>query len=67
VRDTISLVVFFKLTVAAEAVGEVGIPPLLRDFQARWESPAFGLFLGAASSTDPFTHHFRFKSQAFRH
>jgi hypothetical protein len=40
-----------KLLVAAGAVEEVGIPPLLRDFQATWESPAFGLFLGAASST----------------
>jgi hypothetical protein len=39
------------LTVAAGAVEEVEIPPLLRDFQARWESPALGLFLGAASST----------------
>jgi hypothetical protein len=61
---TVSLVVFSKLTVAAEAVEEVGIPPLLRDFQARWESPALGLFLGAASSIDPFNHHFR---QAVRH
>jgi hypothetical protein len=46
------LVVLSKLPVAAGAVEEVGIPPLLRDFQARWKSPAFGLFLGAASSTD---------------
>jgi hypothetical protein len=52
------------LTVAAGAVEEVDIPPLLRDFQARWESPALGLFLGAAASTDRFNHHFR---QAFRH
>jgi len=37
-------------------VEEVEIPPLLRDFQARWESPALGLFHGAASSTDLFTH-----------
>jgi hypothetical protein len=28
----------------------------LRDFQARWESPALGLFHGAASSTALFTH-----------
>jgi hypothetical protein len=60
----ISLVVLSKLTEAAEAVEEVGIPRLLRDFQARRESPALGLFLGAASSTDPFNHHFR---QAGRH
>jgi integrase/recombinase XerD len=31
-------------------VGKVEIPPLLRDFQAEWESPAFGLFPGAAFS-----------------
>jgi hypothetical protein len=61
---TISLVVVSNLTVAAGAVEEVEIPPLLRDFQARWESPAPGLFLGAAASTDRFNHHFR---QAFRH
>jgi hypothetical protein len=28
----------------------------LRDFQARWKSPALGLFLGAPSSTARFTH-----------
>jgi len=27
-----------------------GIPPLLRDFQAQWESPLFGLFHVAAFS-----------------
>ena len=32
------------------------IPPPLRDFQARWESPALGLFHGAASSTARFAH-----------
>jgi hypothetical protein len=58
------LVVVSNLIVAAGAVEEVEIPPLLRDFQARWESPALGLFLGAASSTNRFNHHFR---QAFRH
>jgi hypothetical protein len=34
----------------------VEILPPLRDFQVRWESPAFGLFHGAASSTALFTH-----------
>jgi len=29
----------------------VGIPPPLRDFQAEWESPAFGLFHAASFST----------------
>jgi hypothetical protein len=58
---TTSLVVLSKLTAAAGAVEEVGIPPLLRDFQARWESPALGLFLGATSSTGPFNHHSRAK------
>ncbi len=61
----ISFVVLLKLTVAAEAVVEVGIPTLLRDFQARWESPALGLFLGAASSTDHFTHHCRYRAKNF--
>jgi len=37
--------------VVAGAVGKVNIPPLLRDFQAERESPAFGLFHGAAFST----------------
>jgi len=32
-------------------VGKVGIALLLRDFQAEWESPAFGLFRGASFST----------------
>ena len=64
--ETESLVLVFKvsfparysaltikpLLVAARMVGEVEISPHLRDFQARWKSPAFGLFLGAASSTD---------------
>jgi hypothetical protein len=34
----------------------------LRDFQARWESPAFGLFHGAASSTALFTHNFCYRA-----
>jgi len=50
-RSPVPLSSFLKLTVVAEAVEEVGIPPLLRDFQAQGESPALGLFLGAASST----------------
>ena len=29
----------------------MGIPPRLRDFQAVWESPVFGLFHVAAFST----------------
>ena len=58
------LSLFQNWIVAAGAVEEVEIPPLLRDFQARWESPALGLFLGAAPSTDLFNHHF---AQAFRH
>jgi hypothetical protein len=32
-------------------VGKVEIARLLRDFQAEWESPAFGLFRGAPFST----------------
>jgi hypothetical protein len=32
-------------------VEQVEIPLRLRDFQAQWESPAFGLFHGAAFST----------------
>jgi hypothetical protein len=32
-------------------VEKVEIPLRLRDFQAQWESPAFGLFHGAAFST----------------
>jgi SAM-dependent methyltransferase len=32
-------------------VGKVKIPPPFRDFQAQGESPAFGLFHGAAFST----------------
>jgi hypothetical protein len=38
------------------ALEKVGIPPLLRDFQAEWESPAVGLFRGAAFSTALLTH-----------
>jgi len=49
------LVVHSNMLVVAGAVEEVGIPALLRDFQARWKSPVFGLFHGAASSTDPST------------
>jgi len=33
------------------AVGKVKIQPFLRDFQAEGESPAVGLFYGAAFST----------------
>src|ERR1019366_5394994 len=33
------------------AVEKVEIPRRLRDFQAQWESPALGLFHGAACST----------------
>jgi hypothetical protein len=36
---------------AVEGVGKVGIQRLLLDFQARWESPGFGLFHRAAFST----------------
>jgi hypothetical protein len=32
-------------------VEKVEIPLRLRDFQAQWESPAFGLFHGAVFST----------------
>jgi hypothetical protein len=32
-------------------VGKVKILPQLQDFQAEWESPAFGLFHAAAFST----------------
>ena len=42
---------FETLTVVAGAVVRVEIPPLLRDFQAQWESPAVGLFHEAAFST----------------
>jgi len=38
------------------ALEKVGIPPQLRDFQAEWESPAVGLFRGAAFSTALLTH-----------
>src|SRR5215469_768855 len=34
-----------------EGVGKVGIQRLLLDFQARWESPAFGLFHRVSFST----------------
>jgi hypothetical protein len=44
-------------------VGEVEIPPHLQDFQARWKSPAFGLFLGAASSTARFTHKYCYRAR----
>src|ERR1035437_5535289 len=37
--------------VVVGAVGKVKIPPLRGDFQAEGESPAFGLFHGAAFST----------------
>src|SRR5271157_705233 len=37
--------------VVAGAVGKVEIPPLSRDFPAEEESPALGLFHGAAFST----------------
>jgi hypothetical protein len=37
--------------VVVGAVGKVKIPPLLQDFQAQGESPAFGLFHEAAFST----------------
>jgi hypothetical protein len=40
-----------KLTAVAGAVGKVKIPMLWRDFQVKWESPAFGLFHGTAFST----------------
>jgi DNA replication protein DnaC len=40
-----------KKTAVAGAVGKVKIPMLYRDFQVRWESPAFGLFHGTAFST----------------
>ena len=35
---------YSKSTRRRRAEGKVGIPPLLRDFQGRWESPALGLF-----------------------
>ena len=34
-----------------EAVGKVDFQLPLLDFQAKWESPAFGLFRGASFST----------------
>jgi hypothetical protein len=37
-------------TAVAGAVGKVRNPAFLRDFQAQWESPLFGLFQGAAFS-----------------
>jgi hypothetical protein len=37
-------------TAAVGAVEKVGIPPSLRDFQAPWESLAFGLFHEASFS-----------------
>ena len=46
----------------AGAVGKVGIPPLLRDFQTEGESPVFGLFHAVAFSTAPFTHRFCYRA-----
>jgi len=43
-------------------VGEVEILLHLRDFQARGESPALGLFHGAASSTAFFTHKYCYRA-----
>lgn len=40
---------------AAGAREEVKIPESFRDFQARWKSPALGLFLRAASSSTRFS------------
>jgi hypothetical protein len=40
----------------AGAVGKVEIAPLLRDFQAKWESPAVGLFQRSDFFHGPFTH-----------
>jgi hypothetical protein len=40
-----------KETAAVGAVVKVEIPLPLRDFQAEWESPDFGLFHAAAFST----------------
>ena len=42
---------------------KVVIPPPLRDFRAQWESPASGLFHGAAFSTDgTLTHRFCYRA-----
>src|SRR6266566_9683086 len=48
----ISYFVFYRPTKpsAAELWEKCEIPPLLRAFQAQWESPLFGLFHGAAFS-----------------
>ena len=53
---------FQSLTVVAGAVGKVEIPPLLRDFQAEWESPASGLFHVAPFSTALLTHRFCYRA-----
>jgi len=44
----------------------VEIPPLLRDFQVEGESPAFGLFHGAAFSTALFYPQILLQSPNFR-
>jgi len=54
---------FQSLTVVAGAVGKVEIPPLLRDFQAEWESPASGLFHVAPFSTALLTHRFCYRAK----
>jgi hypothetical protein len=58
------LVVLSKLPVAAAAVEEVGIPPLLRDFQARWKSPAFWTFPRSGIFHRPIRH-FRLRAKLF--
>jgi hypothetical protein len=45
----------------------VGIPPFLRNFQAKWKSPTLGLFHGAASSTALFTHNFCYRAKYSNH
>jgi hypothetical protein len=44
--------------VVAEAVEKVKILPLLRDFQAQWESPALGTFPRSGFFHGPLTHEF---------
>jgi hypothetical protein len=39
---------FWLISRSRRGCGKVGIPRGLRDFQARWESPFFGLFHGAS-------------------
>jgi hypothetical protein len=56
-------VVNSKLFVAAGAVEEVEIPRLLRDFQARWESPAFGTFPQSGIFHRPF--HYCLRDEPF--